>query len=354
MSNGKNGREKPGLKLVIVIIVVVLSILGVNVSEYIPTDWINPTTSQESEYDSTEHAEQDVSQENKEDSSELVISDESVLIVTMIECGQADSFLIQQGDMVALVDCGKVSTGDEVVAYLKSLGIEKIDYLFGTHPHEDHMGGMYEVITSFEIGKIIIPDKQVTPGWFTKLMKEIRDGSYDPEEPDKEVRYVVEYPEVGDTYELGEATIEVLGPVDLSSSNPNNWSTILKVSLGDMDVLMTGDAETSVEKALIKAGTDLEAEVLKVGHHGSDTSSSDAFLDEVDPDYALISAALGNNHDHPIKSTMEKLEEREIPVYRTDESGTVVVTITTDSVTFSTEPGDYLSGTELAEREGEK
>lgn len=354
MSSGKNGREKPGLKLVIVIIVVVLSLFGINVSEYIPTDWTEPTTSQESEVNQNEKTESSQGSEaTKPSQNGTAASDESELIVTMIECGQADSFLIQQGDMVALIDCGKVSTGDDVVAYLKSVGITKIDYLFGTHPHEDHMGGMYEVITNFEIGKIIIPNKEVTPGWFTKLMTEIKSGTYDSENPEKEVRYVLEYPEVGDVYELGEATIEVLGPIDLSSSNPNNWSTILMISLGDMDVLMTGDAETSVEKALIKAGTELDAEILKVGHHGSDTSSSDAFLDAVDPDYALISAGLGNNHDHPIKSTMEKLEEREIPVYRTDESGTVVVIITSDSIEFSVEPGDYLSGPELAEKEGE-
>ena len=334
MSNGKNAREKPGLKLVVVIILVVLSLFGVNVSEYIPADWLDSTTSQE-------------------ENNQTTVVQKGEMVVTMIECGQADSFLIQQGEMNALVDCGEESTGDDVVAYLKSIGITRLDYVFGTHPHDDHMGGMYMVITNFEVGKIIIPNKQVTTGWFKDLMAEIKAGSYDPKNPDKEVRYVVEYPEPGDTYQLGDAIIEVLGPIDMTSSNPNNWSTVMMVSFGEQDLLMTGDAEKSVEKALIKAGVDLDAEILKVGHHGSETSSSDEFLDAVDPDYALISCSVGNIHEHPVDIIIQKYEDRKIPVNRTDECGTVVITITRDSIEFSTEPGDYLSGVELAEKEGE-
>ena len=278
------------------------------------------------------------------------------LIVTMIDVGQADCFLLEQDGMVALVDCGLGgTTADEVIAFLKQKGINRLDYVFGTHPHDDHMGGMNKIITTFEIGTIIIPKvtkMKITTAWYTNLMKEIKDGVYDEKNPEKEVRYILDYPEVGEVYTLGKATIKVLGPIEEPKSNKNNYSTVLMVTLGDFDILMTGDAEISLENDILETGVDLKAEILKVGHHGSDTSTGDKFLDAVDPKYALISAGLGNSHEHPIESVMDKLEERDIEVYRTDESGTVVLTITGDSVTFNTDPDDYLSGVELAEKEG--
>jgi metallo beta-lactamase superfamily hydrolase len=250
--------------------------------------------------------------------------------------------LFVQNEQVALVDCGTRSTGENVVKYLNELGINKIDYLFGTHPHDDHMGGMYDVITNFEIGKIIIPEVEpgkVTSNWYAKLMKEIKDKNYN-----------VEYPVVGTTYNLGKSTMKVIASMKDPGNNLNNYSTVLKVSFGDMDIIMTGDAETEVEKEILQSGENIEAEILKIGHHGSNTSTSDEFLEAVNPDYALISAKVGNKYEHPVKSTMEKLKNNSIIVYRTDESGTVEITITTDDVSFSCEPGDYLCGVELEEK----
>ena len=115
---------------------------------------------------------------------------------------------------------------------------------------------------------------------------------------------------------------------------------------------MTGDAETEIEEKILESGVNIDAEILKLGHHGSDTSNSEAFLDAISPEYGLISSGLGNKYEHPIKEIMQRMEERNIEVYRTYESGSVVITITTDDVSFSCEPGDYLSGPELEEREG--
>lgn len=269
---------------------------------------------------------------------------EGELILTMIDVGQADSFLLEQNDKIVLVDCGTRSTGEDVVEYLKNQGITKIDYVFGTHPHDDHMGGMYDVITSFDIGTIIIPeveDGEVTANWYEKLMTEIQYGKYN-----------VEYAKEGTIYNFGDAIIKIIGPISKPSDNLNNYSTMLKVSFGEMDIIMTGDAETDVEEeVLAKYRDELDAEILKAGHHGSDTSTSDEFLEAVSPDYALISAKVGNKYEHPIKSVMDKFEEAEIDVYRTDENGTVEVIITAKDATFSCEPGDYLSGVELEERE---
>ena len=281
-------------------------------------------------------------QPNGQTSSSEVQNPQGELRLTMIDCGQADSFLLAQHGETCLVDCGTRSTGKDVVQYLKDQGITKIDYLFGTHPHDDHMGGMYDVITNFEIGKVIIPkvkDGTVTTNWYLKLMKELKQNSYN-----------IEYVSLGTIYQLGQATINVIGPSNEPDDNKNNYSTVLKVSFGEMDIIMTGDAEKKVEQDIIESGINLDAEILKVGHHGSDTSTSEAFLDAISPDYALISTEVGNKYDHPIKVTMDNLKSRNIEVYRTDENGTVVAHITTKDVSFDCQPGDYLSGTELAER----
>lgn len=281
-------------------------------------------------------------QPNGQTSSSEVQNPQGELRLTMIDCGQADSFLLEQNGETCLVDCGTRSTGKDVVQYLKDKGITKIDYLFGTHPHDDHMGGMYDVITNFEIGKVIIPkvkDGTVTTNWYLKLMKELKQNSYN-----------IEYVSLGTIYQLGQATINVIGPINEPDENKNNYSTVLKVSFGEMDIIMTGDAEKKVEQDIIESGINLDAEILKVGHHGSDTSTSEAFLDAISPDYALISTEVGNKYDHPIKVTMDNLKSRNIEVYRTDENGTVVAHITTEDVSFDCQPGDYLSGTELAER----
>ncbi len=313
MTNVRKVRLKPALKLTIVIILVLASLFGVNFNKLFPE-------------------------------KEQV---EGELILTMVDVGQADGFLLQQNGKTALIDCGTVSTGKDIVEYVKEQGITRLDYVIGTHPHEDHMGGMYEVITNFEVGTIIIPEvtkSNITSAWYGKLMKEIKEGI-------SEKKYTLHYPKKGETYFLSEAVLKVLGPIEEPENNVNNYSIVIKVTMGKMDILMTGDAEVEVEEQILKSGEALNCEVLKVGHHGSDSSTSDTFLDAVDPEYALISAKIGNRYEHPSKSIMDKLKEKEIEVYRTDECGTVVLTITNNNVEFSTEPGNYLSGKELEKGE---
>ena len=206
------------------------------------------------------------------------------------------------------------------------------------------MGGMYDVITNFEIGKIIIPDSRdgdITANWYMKLMNELQTGDYE-----------THYAKEGDVFNLEEATMKVLS-AETDVSNTNNYSIVFKVTFGQMDMIMTGDAETEIEEKILESGVDIDAEILKLGHHGSDTSNSEEFLDAISPEYGLISCGLGNKYEHPIKEIMERLDERNIEVYRTDESGSVVMTITTDSVSFNCEAGDYLSGVELEAKEGE-
>ena len=341
MANDKSERKRKLAKaLLIIAALAAVTIIGKFLENRENTNGTNSTNPQQQ---TTAPSYSDTS--NHETQSGTHISTpEGELILTMIDVGQADSFLFEQDGEYALVDCGTRSTGKDVVQYLNDHGITHIDYVFGTHPHDDHMGGMYDVITSVDVGKVIIPEVEAgtsTANWYIKLMSELGTGNYE-----------VENPKVGDMYYLGDAEIEVIGQLSDAGGNTNNYSTVMKVSFGEMDIIMTGDAETEVEKVILQSGQDISAEILKMGHHGSDTSTSDAFLDAVNPEYALISSKIGNKYEHPIKSTMEKLESRNIEVYRTDECGTVVLTITPTDVTFSCEPGDYLSGPELEEREG--
>ncbi len=262
------------------------------------------------------------------------------LILTMIDVGQGDAFLLDSGGKFALVDCGPPGSGKIILDYLATHGIKKIDYLFGTHPHDDHMGGMHEVINGIEIGTIIIPEVTLNVSqWYIDLMEELAEKEFD-----------VQLVSVGNRYYLGETVIQVIGPLSEPTENLNNYSIILKVTLGEMDILMTGDAEKAVEKELLQNKVTVDAEILKVGHHGSSTSSSVNFLKEVNPQYALISCKVGNRYKHPTKETMDHLEEMGVTVYRTDECGTVTAIITKTNISFAGDVGDYLSGPELEEK----
>ena len=325
MSNGKSGRKKLAKTLATIIAAIVLviaSLWGVDLTSLIPESEAPPTQ------------------------QEATIPNQNVdgdLVVHMIDVGQADCFLLIQDGETALVDCGTRSTGKDAVEYMKELGITTLDYVIGTHPHDDHMGGMYDIITNFEVGTIIIPDSsngEITANWYLKLMDELKTGDYN-----------VEYPEQGNIYKLEDATMQVLAAETDVGGNTNNYSIVMKVSFGQMDMIMTGDAETEIEELILESGADIDAEILKLGHHGSDTSSSQEFLDAITPDYGLISSKVGNKYEHPIKSTMDKLQNMNVEIYRTDECGSVIMTITTNDVTFNCEPGDYLSGVELEERE---
>ena len=205
MSNGNSERKNLALSIIAVSIFIILCLLEFN---------FNPNGGDQTTSTLPEKTQEQSNVQIIETAKPEEIEGE--LKVYMIDVGQADSFLFVQNEQVALVDCGTRSTGENVVKYLNELGINKIDYLFGTHPHDDHMGGMYDVITNFEIGKIIIPEVEagkVTSNWYAKLMKEIKDKNYN-----------VEYPVVGTTYNLGKSTMKVIASVKDPGNNLNNYS----------------------------------------------------------------------------------------------------------------------------------
>ena len=232
--------------------------------------------------------------------------------VSFIDVGQADSVLIRNGNYNMLIDAGNNEDGEKLVNYFKSLGIEEFTYVFATHPHEDHIGGMDDIINNFKIDNYYMSNKLSTTKTFMDVLDAL-DGC--------NLKYTV--PNKGDTLKLGDANIKVIYPGD-DKSNINDSSIVLKITYGKNSFLLTGDASSNVERKIYNE--DIKSDVLKVAHHGSSYSSTDVFLDRVKPYYAVISVGKNNIYNHPSNKTLEKLNKRNIKVYRTDLDGTIVFT----------------------------
>ena len=181
----------------------------------------------------------------------------SVLSVHFIDVGQGDSILIQSGDHDMLVDAGENDQGDTVVTYLHSQGIEKLDYVIGTHPHSDHIGGLDDVINNFSIDKVILPPVENT----TKTYEDVLDAI-------SSQGLKVTKPVAGDTYKLGYASFQIIAPNGNYGDDLNNWSVGIKLTNGDNSFVMCGDAESQAEADICASGINLSADVLKLGHHG--------------------------------------------------------------------------------------
>lgn len=256
------------------------------------------------------------------------------LKVDYINVGQGDSILVQQDQHNMLIDAGPNATENTVVNYIRSLGIKRLDYVIGTHPHEDHIGGLDKVIDSFEIGQVLMPNKISTTGTYKDVITSIKNKNLK-----------ITSPVPGTTYKLGVAEWSIFAPAkNKDYESVNNYSIVQKLKFGNTSFVFTGDAEAISEMEMVKGGYDLQADVLKIGHHGSKTSTCQAFLDKVSPKYVVISCGKYNKYKHPNKSTMDRLKSKNIAVYRTDESGTVVATSDGKDITFNCKEGTYNNG----------
>lgn len=249
-----------------------------------------------------------IEQENKsnEQTTEFVAQDD--LLVDFIDVGQADSILIRNQDKVMLIDAGTNEAGEIVVQYLKKLGITKINYLIGTHPHEDHIGGLDDVIYEFEIEKIYMPKIETT----TKTFEDVLDAI-------ESKNLTVTAPSKNDEIELGQAVGTFMTDSILDKDNLNLSSLVMRIEFGNTSFLFMGDAEEKNEESIIWPKTD----VLKVGHHGSNTSTSREFLEQVSPEYAVIMVGKDNTYHLPKQDIIHNLEAIGSEIFRTDENGTI-------------------------------
>ena len=236
------------------------------------------------------------------------------MLVHFLDVGQGDSIFVQlPNGQNMLVDAGPRDEGADVVNHLKKAGVEKIDYLVATHPHEDHIGGMSAVFQRFDIDRFYMPKVTHTTKTYEDLVKAVQAEGLKINKATAGVEII----------NSGGLRAEMKAPNSPSYEEMNNYSAVIKLSYGRVSFLLTGDAEEQSEKEMLLAyGTSLKADVLKVGHHGSNTSTSPAFLNAVKPGYAVISNGKGNEYDHPHAETLQSLSG--VRVFRTDLNGDVV------------------------------
>lgn len=243
------------------------------------------------------------------------------LKIYFIDVGQADSILITNKDKSMLIDAGNNDDGEKIVNFIKEKKITKLNYVIGTHPHEDHIGGLDDVINNIDIENIYMPKQQTN----TKIFEDVLDAI---ENKGKTISSLKK----GDTLELGDASLEVMTDSILDDENLNLSSNIIKLTFGNNTFLFTGDAEIQNEQSRNWEHVDL----LKVGHHGSKTSSSKHFLTSLSPKYAIIMVGKDNSYGLPKNEIIERIEDVGSKIYRTDENGTIEVTSDGNEITINT------------------
>lgn len=258
---------------------------------------------------------------NIEDDTYDIVNDKTVNIsepvgrVCFIDVGQADCILIQSNGHNMMIDAGNQDDYETIKSYLNQYNVNKLDYLILTHPHEDHIGSAPKLIENIPINNIMMTNLTMNTVIYQNLLTSI-----------EEANSQIIIPKQGDSYELGEATFQILTDqtIDWGEEDPNLWSIGVKVSFYKVSFVMCGDADQLSEEEMMKSGLDLNADVLKLSHHGSRTASSDDFLKKVNPQYAIISSGKNNKYGHPHQETIETLEKNNINYFRTDTVGTII------------------------------
>lgn len=254
-------------------------------------------------------------------------SNSNLVEVHYIDVGQGDAIFIEAGEESMLIDAGESNKGSVVVDYLKAHGLTNLDYIIGTHPHSDHIGGLEAVIDAFPIGKVIFPSVTHNTQTFEDLLDTLDRNNI------KLTSAVA-----GDQYTLGPAMFTIFAPNASTYDELNSYSLVIKLTLKDNSFLFTGDATAESEREMLAKKYELTSDVIKIGHHGSAYSTTNKFLAAVDPTYAVISVG-DNEYGHPHKNTLEAIYKRDIKLYRTDKQGTVV--FTSDGKTISVNTQDY-------------
>ncbi|MVX63293.1 MBL fold metallo-hydrolase [Clostridium chromiireducens] len=265
--------------------------------------------------------------------------EEENLKIHYIDVGQGDSELIQIDGKNILIDAG--TSDKKALNYLKSIGITSLDYVIATHPHEDHIGSMDDVINNCNVRTFYAPKVTATTKTYENMVKAL-----------KSKNLKINVPKVGDELNVGKATLTFLAPNSSKYEDMNNYSIVIKLKYGNKNFIFMGDAEDVSEKEILGKQLDIRADILKVGHHGSHSSTTQAFLDQVNPKYAVISCEKGNDYGHPHKETIDRLKGKNINVFRTDLQGTIIATSDGKEIKFNVNPVDKKS--DIPGRENQK
>lgn len=263
-----------------------------------------------------------------------VISDTvGELVVHFIDAGQADATLIQTNEHIILFDAGDWNKTD-VIDYLNTLPIDKIDLVIGSHPDADHIGQLPLVLNQYSVDEVWLSGVNSTSGTYERTLDAILE---------KQLNY--HEPRAGESYQLGELEIEVLSPQALSG-DANEDSIAIKVIYGETGMILTGDAGLKAEEQMIAFSDNLAVDILHLGHHGSQTSTGEAFLTATKPSYAIISASKNNSYGHPHPDVLTRLQDHNIDIYATYEQGTIL--FYSDGHTFlsNSNANDLLSSIE--------
>ena len=246
------------------------------------------------------------------------------LTVTWLDVGQGDAAVIQCGGQAMLIDGGKPEKSSYIYAWLQQHGLSYLDVIVATHVDADHIGGLSGALNYASVGTAYCPVTTGTTETFQSFVKYLAQRGKQ-----------ITVPTAGETFALGGAQVQILGPLRRAEDSNDN-SIVLKVSFGATSFLFTGDAERAEEQDLLNAGVNLQSTVLKVGHHGSDTSTSYPFLRAVAPKYAVISVGTGNSYGHPTEAVLSRLRDAGVTTFRTDMQGEITAVSDGQTVNFST------------------
>lgn len=262
--------------------------------------------------------------------NQKIEGDDGTLEVHYLDVGQGEAVLLKQGNNAMLIDAGNNSKGTVVWSYLLSQDVEALDYVVGTHPDADHIGGLDVVLYKMDCGTVFMPSITKDTKTYEELIDVIEERNQ---------KFVV--PKRGDIYTLGKAKFEILTDTDKDyEENTNDYSIALRVTFKDTSFLFTGDAEEEAEEDMLASGLTLSSDVYKAAHHGADTANTENFLTMVNPEYCVISCGQDNTYGHPRAVFLNNLRAMGIKVFRTDEQGTIVAVSDGTTITFNTAPSE--------------